>query len=173
MEQLDSSLELFDVSDVSTASCEIFDESSSTSCANIWHSTPIKKSAYAHKDPAPECPSECSETEIEVFDQSTASGKYCNLNACQIHFLFLSCVILVLTVVFYADKFNLIAFRMISPDLTRMILLQLLNVFYSHTFFFVSVEREIEDTSFSNLSIDILDQTVEGGANGFNDNYFL
>ena len=113
MEQLNSSLELFDVSDVSNASCEIFDDRSSTSCENIWHSTPIKKSAascevfddpsstsceniwhstpiknsaYASKDPAPECTSRRSETEIEIFDQSTSSGKYCNLNACQIHF---------------------------------------------------------------------------------------
>ena len=86
MEQPNNSLEVFDVSDVSTASCEIFDDSSSTSCASIWHSTPIKKSAHEPKDPAPECTSECSETEIEIFDQSTASGKHCNLNECQIHF---------------------------------------------------------------------------------------
>ena len=72
-----------------TASCEFFDDSSSTFCTNIWHSTPIKKSAYAPKDPVTECTSECSETEIEILDQSTSSGKHCNLNVCQIHFFLL------------------------------------------------------------------------------------
>ena len=44
-----------------------------------------------------------------------------------------------------------------------MILLEL----FIHIIFFVSVETKIEDASLSNLSIDLLDQTVEGEANGF------
>ena len=78
MEQQNSPL---DILDVSTASLEIFDDSSddtcSSLCTNFYHSTPIKESASAPQANSPTIfVSSDSEPEIEIFDESTTSGEY-------------------------------------------------------------------------------------------------
>ena len=66
--------------DLSTASFEIFDDSfdepCSSPCALVSHSTPIKNSLYAAIPEGPDILiSSDSDPEIEIFDESTTSGK--------------------------------------------------------------------------------------------------
>lgn len=70
-----------EIFDLSTASCEVFDDSFDDTCSSpcvLWHSTPIKESiSRVPQDPATVFENiSNSGSELEVFDESTTSGEY-------------------------------------------------------------------------------------------------